>query len=159
MSFHLAQVNVAQSRARFNDPTMAGLTERIDEINLLAEQSRGFVWRFQSSAADLEYLRPFDGYFTPFEPERIFFNMSVWETVEDLKNYVFHSGHVELFRRKDQWMISSEKPHLALWWATAGHLPTVEESREKLLLIERNGPTPNAFTFAKTFPKPEAREE
>ena len=157
MSFHLAQVNVAESRASFDDPSLAGLTERIVEINRLAEQSRGFVWRFQSAPGDLEYLRCFDGYFTPFEPERIFFNMSVWDTVEDLKNYVFRSGHVEVFRRKDQWMLSFTRPHLALWWVPAGHLPTVEESKEKLLRIERDGPTPNAFTFAKVFPKPEAR--
>jgi hypothetical protein len=154
MSFHLAQVNVARAVADFADPILAGLADRIGEINALAEKSPGFVWRYESAAGDLDYLRPFDGYFTLFEPQRIFFNMSVWETVEDLKNYVFHTAHAELFRQKGQWMTSFERPHLALWWVPAGHVPTVEEGKEKLLLIERDGPTPSAFTFARSFPKP-----
>ena len=155
MTFHLAQVNVARSVASFDDPALSGLTKRIAEINALAESSPGFVWRFQSPAGDLSYLRPFDGYFTPFEPERIFFNMSVWQTLEDLKNYVFQSRHVDLLREKSQWMSALEKPHLAMWWIPSGHVPTVEEGREKLLLIQGNGPTPGAFTFTKPYPRPE----
>ena len=154
MSYHLVQVNVALAVANFDDSALTGLTERIAEINALAERSLGFVWRFQPSAGDLDYLRPFDDYFSPFDPKRIFFNMSVWQTPEDLKNYVFRSAHLELFRQKDKWMTAFERPHLAMWWVRAGHVPSVEEGKEKLLLIERNGPTASAFTFAKLFPQP-----
>jgi hypothetical protein len=45
-------------------------------------------------------------------------------------------------------------PHLALWWIPAGSLPTAEEAKAKLALIESQGEGPEAFTFRKPFPAP-----
>ena len=65
--------------------TAANVREKFRTIHLrcslIAPRRKGFVWRFQTEAGDATYLRPFDD-------KRIHFNMSVWETVEDLKNYV-----------------------------------------------------------------------
>jgi hypothetical protein len=80
-NLHLAQVNVARMRAPLEDPVMADFVARLDEINALADGSPGFVWRLQTDAGNATYLRP-------YADERIIINMSVWETVEDLRNYV-----------------------------------------------------------------------
>ena len=45
-------------------------------------------------------------------------------------------------------------PILVLWWVPAGHLPTVEEAKERLATLEANGPTAEAFTFRHPFPAP-----
>ena len=43
---------------------------------------------------------------------------------------------------------------MVLWWVPAGHIPTTDEARERLALLERDGPTPAAFTFRERFPAP-----
>ena len=40
---------------------------------------------------------------------------------------------------------------LALWWIPAGHIPTVDEAKKRLALLEAHGPTPFAFTFKTPF--------
>ena len=147
MEYHLAQVNTAKMNAELDDPIMSGFVQRLDEINVLAENSKGFVWRFQTETGDATYLRPFDDI-------RILFNMSVWETMEDLKNYVYVSKHVELLKSKASWFKKLDEAHLALWWIQKGYMPSVEEALEKLRLVKTQGPSPDAFTFAKPYPKP-----
>lgn len=148
MEHNLAQVNIARMNADLDDPIMSGFAQRLDEINALADGSKGFVWRFQTEAGDTTYLRPFDD-------QRILFNMSVWETLEDLKGYVYTSKHIELLKSKANWFKKLGETHLALWWILKGHTPTVDEALEKLRYIKANGPSPAAFTFAHAYPKPE----
>jgi len=147
MEYQLAQVNIARMNADIEDPAMSGFAQRLEEINALADFSKGFVWRFKTEEGDDTYLRPFDD-------TRILFNMSVWETVEDLKNYVYASKHIELLKSKNDWFKKLDEAHLALWWIEKGRIPSVEDALEILELIKTNGPSPKAFTFAKPYPKP-----
>ncbi|EEF58548.1 DUF3291 domain-containing protein [Pedosphaera parvula] len=154
MDYHLAQVNIARMRTAPSDPVMSKLVDRIDEMNQLAENSSGFVWRLPGAQATPEALRVLKTYFTPFEPERLFYNMSVWETVEDLKNYVYRTNHIEMLREQQAWMTHFEKPQLALWWISAGATPSIQDSATRLLSLHQNGPTPHAFNFKQLFPRP-----
>src|SRR6266699_6999239 len=86
---HIAQVNIARMKAPLEDPVMAGFVARLEEINALADRSPGFVWRLQTSEGNATYLRPYDD-------DRILFNISVWETVEQVKQYVYRTAHAEL---------------------------------------------------------------
>ncbi|MBW3624427.1 MAG: DUF3291 domain-containing protein [Armatimonadetes bacterium] len=157
MRYHLAQANIALMKAGLNDPAMSSMAERIGEMNALAERSQGFVWRFQTAEEPEIYLRPFEDHFPPGEWDRIFFNMSVWETVEDLKHYVYRTTHLEMLNQKDHWIAHMDRPHLALWWIPAGQTPTIEAAKEKLDSIEARGATPEAFTFRSVFPPPSSR--
>jgi hypothetical protein len=49
-----------------------------------------------------------------------------------------------------------DKAHLAMWWAPAGHIPSVLEARDRLHYRRAWGDTPIAFSFGKPFPQPEA---
>jgi hypothetical protein len=154
MRHHLAQVNVARMRAAVDDAAMSDFVARVDEMNQLAEQSGGFVWRLRGSEIPPGELLAFENYSTPFDPARFFYNMSVWETVDDLKRYVFNSAHVEMFRGRTRWMDHFDRASLALWWIPAGHRPSVAESAERLRAVEEKGATPFAFTFKSPFPAP-----
>jgi hypothetical protein len=156
MRYHLAQVNIARTRYAPGVAAMADFVARIDEMNRLAETTKGFVWRIRGTEVTPGMLRAFETYFVPFEPELFFYNMSVWESVEDLHRYVFHTTHVELFRGRDRWMDTFDRPHLALWWIPAGHRPTVAESAERLRALDEKGAAPFAFTFKNVFPPPAA---
>ena len=123
---------------------MAGFVARLDEINALAENSPGFVWRLRTSAGNATYLRPYDD-------DRILFNMSVWETVDALKQYVYRTAHAELLRQRQEWFDKFDGAQVALWWVPAGHTPGIDEAKKRLASLETNGPTQFAFAFKTVF--------
>jgi hypothetical protein len=81
-------------------------------------------------------------------------NMSVWESLEALRNYVYRSDHVGVFRDRAKWFEKMDKPIYCLWWVPAGHLPTVAEGRARLEHYQRHGATPYSFWFSQHFPQP-----
>src|SRR5690349_2189547 len=107
-SFHLAQVNIARMRAPLNDPIMAEFVVILYEINALADRSLSLVWRLQSEEGIASYLRP-------YEDERILFNRSVWQSIEQLKEYVYKSAHSAVIRRKKEWFEKFDGMYMALW--------------------------------------------
>ena len=146
---HLAQVNIGPIKAPLEDPVMAGFVARLDEINALADRSPGFVWRLQTPEGNATYLRPFDD-------DRILFNMSVWETVEALRHYVYQSPHAGVLRQRTDWFARFDGVYQALWWVPAGHRPSIDEARQRLASLAEKGPTPFAFTFKQVFPPDDA---
>lgn len=138
--YDIAQINIGRIRAPLEDPLMAGFVERLAEINALAEQSPGFVWRLQTPAGDATYLRPYDD-------DRILINMSVWESAEALKTYAYRSAHAELLRQRQQWFEPFTGAYLALWWVPVGHRPGVDEAKKRLAHLNQHGPSQFAFTF------------
>jgi len=127
---------------------MAGFVRQLDEINALADESPGFVWRLQTSEGNATYLRPYDD-------DRILFNMSVWETVDALKNHVYRSAHAGLIRQRNEWFEKFAGAAVALWWVPAGHIPSIDEAKKRLAHLETHGPTQFAFTFKAIFPADE----
>ena len=142
--FHIAQVNIGRIRAELDDPVMAGFVNRLDEINALADCSPGFVWRLKESSGNATYLRP-------FADERMLLNMSVWESVESLRHYVYKTVHVELLRQRAAWFEKFAGVFAALWWVPAGHIPGIDEAKKRLTHLELHGPTQFAFPFTQVF--------
>ncbi|HET9408119.1 MAG TPA: DUF3291 domain-containing protein [Candidatus Sulfotelmatobacter sp.] len=142
--YHLAQVNIGKMRGALEDPIMKGFVERLDEINALADRSPGFVWRLAVPGGNATYLRPYDD-------DRIIFNMSVWESVESLKDYVYRTAHKELVRQGKEWFEKFAGSYMAMWWVPIGHIPSIDEAKKRLAHLEAHGPTEFAFTFKKVF--------
>ena len=151
MTHHLAQINIGRLVAPITDPRIADFVGQLDEINALADRSPGFVWRLQSASGNATDI-PFD------EDPTIMVNMSVWESIESLRDYVYTSKHVDVFRRRAEWFEKMNKPFYCLWWVPAGHIPTVAEGRERLEHYQRHGATPEAFWFSQQYPAPELVE-
>jgi len=146
--YHLAQINIAKTLAPLSDPIMAGFVNALDRINALADASPGFVWRFQTEEGDATGLRPYDD-------EHIIVNFSVWETIEDLKNYVYKSAHAEVMKQRRQWFEKFAGGYMVLWWVEAGHLPTILEAKARLDYLNEYGPSATAFTFSSLYPAPD----
>jgi Domain of unknown function (DUF3291) len=151
--FHLAQVNIGRFRAPIDDPIMDGFRSQLDAINALADAAPGFVWRLQTEDGNATAIRPYA------DDERMAINMSVWESLEALQRFVYNSAHVAPLRDRKQWFEPIDGPILALWWIAAGQIPAVAEARERLQMLERRGPSPDAFTFRVPFPAPGAAAE
>jgi hypothetical protein len=140
--YHLAQVNIAHARASLEDPIMAGFINELPEINALADASPGFIWRLQSETGDNTYLRPYD------DP-LIIFNLSVWESVDARKQYVYRSQHAAAVRNRKLWFEKMDTAHFARWWIPAGHIPSAEEAKQRLFYRQQHGDSALAFSFAR----------
>jgi hypothetical protein len=139
-NYHLAQVNIARLLVPEGDPQVAGFFDNLDQINTLAESSDGFIWRFVGD----------------YDPDpMLLFNASVWESLEQLSQFVYRSDHVKIFRQRADWFKAMDSAAMALWWldATAPH-PDFDDAFERLAHLEKHGPTEVAFTFKQPFPAP-----
>lgn len=145
--FHLTQLNIARMRAPLDDPIMAEFVAGLERVNSLAERSPGFVWRLQTEEGDATALRVFDD-------EMIIVNMSVWESIDALREFVYRSDHVKVLRQQAKWFEPMQEASLVMWWINAGDLPTVEEAKARLEHLREHGPTERAFSFRKPFDPP-----
>jgi hypothetical protein len=136
-------------RAEIEDPVMAGFVDRLESLNALADTSAGFVWRYQTDAGDATEIRVFDD-------ELILFNMSVWESLQNLEDFVYRSNHLEALQKRAEWFERPERGPIVLWWVPAGHTPSVEEAKERFDALWRDGPSAFAFTFRERFARPDA---
>ena len=146
--YQLAQLNIATLKAPLDDPIMAEFVANLDRINTLADQSPGFVWRLQSEQGNATELRPFG--------DEILVNLSVWQNVDALRQYVYRSAHTDIMRRRKQWFERMTEAYMVLWWVPVGHRPDPVEAKARLELLKQHGPTPEAFSFRHPFPAPDA---
>ena len=143
--WHLAQVNIGRARGAITDPVMQGFVARLEEINALAEQAPGFVWRLQTEDGNATAFRPYA------DDNSILINLSVWTDLNSLRDYVFRSLHAEVMRRRREWFERFDGVYAALWWVPAGHRPSLEEAVARIAHLEAHGATPFAFSFVQPF--------
>jgi hypothetical protein len=149
MRFHLAQFNIGRFRAPLDSPIMEGFRRQLDPINALADRSPGFIWRLQTEEGNATAIRPYAG------DDLMAINLSVWESLDSLQQFVYKSHHVDTLRAREQWFEPIAGPILVLWWIPAGQLPSVAEAQDRLERLKQHGPTPHAFTFRTPFPAPD----
>lgn len=152
MTYHIAQVNIGRIRAPLDSQTMAGFVNRLHEINALADNSPGFVWRLQTSEGNATYFRP-------YEDDRILLNMSVWSSVEALRDFVYRTAHAEFLRHRHEWFEKFAGAYLGLWWVPVGHIPGIDEAQKRLAHLDAHGPTQFAFTLKTVVPPDEAFQQ
>ena len=147
MTFHLAQLNIGRLVAPWDDPRMADFYDNLPVINALADRSPGFVWRLAGAdGRDSTEFKPFG--------DDIQVNMSVWESVEALREFMYKSAHLDFMRRRREWMVPFGDVYAVNWWVPAGRRPSLEEAGERLELLRRNGSTPEAFSLRDPQPRP-----
>jgi hypothetical protein len=144
----LAQLNIARMTMSLDDPRMHGFTSNLDRINSIAEADPGFVWRLKGEE-EAAMFNPFgEGYLV---------NLSVWKDLESLHQFTYKSAQAEIMRNRKQWFASgadAPKVGMVLWWIDAQHRPSLTEAKERLDILERQGPGVHAFGFRSSFPAP-----
>ena len=151
-AYQLAQVNIALPLAQLDTPQLVAFVDGLAPINALADHSPGFVWRLQSADGDATAIRAFDD-------ERLLINMSVWESLTALGDFVYRSAHTAYLRRRREWFARLGESVTVLWWVPAGHIPSVAEAEQRLEQLRQRGPTPLAFTFQQPFPPPDTVDQ
>ena len=143
--YQIAQINIAKLKKPLDHPDIHGFTSRLDEINQLAESYDGFVWRYRDEEVDNSSSVNF------MNQDNNVVNISVWESIEKLKEFTYKSVHVELFKNRKEWMEEIREMSFAIWWIKPGKYPTLNQCAKKLILIRKHGPTKDAFHFGKVF--------
>ena len=147
MDYQLAQLNIARMKFPLDGPEMRDFVTALDPVNASAEASTGLVWRLQDDEGDATAIRIFDD-------DRWLVNMSVWESLDDLKRFITLPGHLAIMRRRGEWFEKLEEATTVLWWAPGGHLPDLQEAVERLAHLREHGPHSFAFCFAEPFDPP-----
>ncbi|UTM60322.1 DUF3291 domain-containing protein [Photobacterium sp. CCB-ST2H9] len=140
----LAQLNIALSKYPMDAPEIKDFVDNLEPVNSIADQSDGFVWRLQDDSGDATSINAFDN------PDMLI-NMSVWDSVDALKNFMFRTHHREIMRRKSEWFYRSAEDTYVLWWIADDHIPTIEEAKLRLDYLRHNGDSPYAFTFKSNY--------
>jgi hypothetical protein len=135
---HLAELNLARLRYPIEVERVADFVNNLERVNAVAERSEGFVWRLKDESGNAIGIQAFD------DPMLIV-NMSVWESVEKLEQFVWQTVHKRIYGRKGEWFGPMGTPHFVMWWIPAGHIPTLVEARERLELLTAKGPSEDAF--------------
>ncbi|MBO6719501.1 MAG: DUF3291 domain-containing protein [Rhizobiaceae bacterium] len=140
-AMQLAEINIAKLKYPLDDPRVAGFVDNLDRVNAVADRMDGFVWRLQDESGDATAIRAFD------DPMMIV-NMSVWRDAESLERFVWNTVHKRIYEKRQEWFSLMESHHFAMWWVEEGHVPTLEEARERLDHLDRHGDTDFAFGWS-----------
>lgn len=147
--FHLAEYNIARLRTPLESAENAEFASVLEAVNQIAEVSPGFVWRLKSEdQLSASYVQVYD------DPLLIV-NYTVWTDLDSLKHFTYRSGHGAYFRRRREWF-EEGKSQIVCWWIPENEIPPVEEGLRRLQLLEKYGPTIDAFTFTESFDAPTA---
>jgi hypothetical protein len=148
--FHLAVFNVGRTVAPLDSAQLKAFMDGLDPINALAEQAPGFVWRYIAEGTNNATAA------RPMGPE-VIVNFGVWRSREDLWDFVYRSQHLDFLRRRRDWFEQPTEPTLVLWWVPAGHVPSMDEAKDRLAELREHGPTPRAFMFRQPFEPEDAK--
>lgn len=143
--YQLAQANYGQWKQNITQELLQEFFDRAAPIMQSAVESGGFVW----SNSGGFYQDP--STVAAFDNQLIIFNMTVWQTFEDLKRFVFNQIHTAVMSDRDKWFDKMPNQVSVMWWIKAGEHPTTEQALEKIELINKIGPSPQAFNFAYNF--------
>jgi len=138
---HLAQLNLGLLRAPLDSDEMAEFRRALDPINALAEATPGFVWRLKDDDGGSSSFVAVPGAEDPLWAP----NMSVWESREALKHFMYRSGHASYLRRRSEWFQRSDRLINVLWWIPVGDIPTLDDAVRRLRHLETHGPSQEGF--------------
>ena len=141
-TFHLAQLNVGRLRAPLDDPATAGFVGALDRANALADASPGFVWRLQTEDGNATAVKVDEG------DDRFIVNLSVWESIDALADFVYRSADTDVLRRRREWFERSPEAILVMWWVPAGHRPDPAEAMERLAWLRGTDRAPTCSRSA-----------
>ncbi len=138
---HLAELNVGRLLADTDDPRVADFMNALDQVNGLGKRMPGFVWMMEGSGepgtGNTEAKIDGDPRFIP--------NLTVWESVETLEQFVWNTVHRQFYERRREWFEVLGEMHFVMWWVPEGHHPTLDEALDRLDHLKTHGNSDHAF--------------
>jgi hypothetical protein len=141
---HLAELNIGRLIAPTDDPRVAEFMNALDSVNGLGKRMPGFVWMMEGSGepgtGNTESKIGGDPQFIA--------NLTVWENVETLENFVWNTLHRRFYERRHEWFEVLGHMQFAMWWVPAGHRPSLDEALARLEHLKQHGDSDHAFGWS-----------
>ncbi len=143
---HLAELNVGRLLAPTDDPRVAEFMGALDRVNGLGKRMPGFVWMMEGSGEPGPQKSNVGNTEAKIggDPQYVS-NLTVWESVETLENFVWNTVHRAFYERRQEWFEVLGKMHFVMWWVPAGHRPSLEEALARLDHLRAHGDSDHAF--------------
>lgn len=139
--WHFAELNIARLLQPLDHADNVEFVAMLDGVNRIAEASAGFVWRLKDDdGRSASYVEVYD------DPLLIV-NLSLWESPDALRHFVYRSGHSSYLRRKREWFAESTTTDMVCWWVPTGELPDVHDAVARLDRLRSDGPSLEGFPF------------
>ena len=141
---YLAELNIGRLLAPTDDPRVAEFMGALDRVNGMGKRMPGFVWMMEGSGepGTGNTAAKLDG------DAQFVSNLTVWENVTTLENFVWNTVHRSFYERRAEWFEVLGKMHFVMWWVPAGHWPTLAEALAKLAHKDANGDSDQAFGWS-----------
>jgi hypothetical protein len=114
-------------------PPMADFMAGIPPVYEVADASPGFVWRWIDKSGSPWAYRPYE--------RDVIANLSVWESPEAVKGFVYSSLHRQYYERRFEWFVKIPWPRAVFWWIPVDTRPTYEEAKRRLDHLAEHGST------------------
>jgi hypothetical protein len=141
---HLAELNIGRLLAPTDDPRVAEFMGALDRVNGLGKRMPGFVWMMEGSGmpgtGNTEAKIGGDPQFVS--------NLSVWESVATLENFVWNTVHRAFYERRAEWFEVLGQMHFVMWWVPEGYRPSLDEALARLAYKEEHGDSDHAFGWS-----------
>lgn len=141
---HIAELNIGRLVAPVDDPRVADFMQALDLVNGLGKRMPGFVWMMEGSGepgtGNTENNIGDDPQFVA--------NLTVWEDVSSLENFVFNTVHKKFYDRRAEWFELMADQHFVMWHVEEGHKPSLDEALERLAYKQEHGDSDHAFGWS-----------
>ena len=136
----IAQMNWGRMKYSPDDPRLAEFMDSLESIYRKAEAHPGFIWRMpdEEAARQLAAL----GY-----DDRFSATVSVWRSVEDLRDYTFGPDHGSFFDRRAEWFEDIDEPRLVIWEVEETARPSFKDAFDRLELLKTGGASGEAYAW------------
>ena len=145
---YIAEFNWGVLKADWEDPLVAEFVDNLDRVEAIADRFPGFIWRLPPEEMEHQQI----GQNSPIDwadNVRVASTLSVWDSIDALKAYVYKGVHGQFFDKGGQWFNGVEGwPRLVLWNVDVNERPSVAEAVVRLKYLKENGPTDFAFDFS-----------
>jgi hypothetical protein len=137
-AFDLAEFNISRLKAPLDDPSIKEFVDFLEPVNAFAEQILGLVWRLTAAEdQDAPYLP------SAHDDPLVSTSLTVWTGLDRsgiVENLFFETVHRFFLQSRRKWFERALSKQLVMWWLLAGAVPTLEEAKQKLLLLAERGP-------------------
>ncbi|MBO9456305.1 DUF3291 domain-containing protein [Paracoccus sp. R12_1] len=141
---HLAQLNVGRLLAPTDDRRVSEFMGALDRVNGMGKRMPGFVWMMEGSG------EPGTGNTQNSigDDPQFVANLTVWEDVESLEQFVWQTVHRQFYERRAEWFELMGQTHFVMWWVPVGHRPTLDEALSRLDHLRSKGDSDHAFGWS-----------
>ncbi|MEX3011460.1 DUF3291 domain-containing protein [Hoeflea sp. TYP-13] len=137
----IAQMNWGRMKYAPDNPRMAEFMDSLPSVYGKAEAHPGFIWRMPDDEAARQLAAL--GY-----DDRFSATVSVWRSVEDLREYTFGPDHGSYYDRRAEWFEEIDEPQLVIWDVEDTARPSFKEAFDRLKLLKADGNSSGSYSWS-----------